>query len=734
MYHKKKIILYKMDIEPYEINDYSKLYLIDKEYKDSIRIKKEFKKKKEFENEVKILDLIKNVDFAPKIYKKDNENKILITDYTPYNLENMLLQLNISNKTWNTTHKENLIDEKILIKKLIDILLLLHLKNISHNDFKAKNIRLSSLGSIIIFNCNLANKDAEENNKIDDVNKLKYIILQILFSLPYSKEVYSKKGYNGLVNKLKNRLPKLKNADNLFKLDIYNLQDLYDSFDLLIDKPKNNVVVTRSKVKPPQQVKIQQVKPLQPQPKQVKIQQVKIQQVKIQQVKPEIKKELEKEMKVDKKSKISDEKILDIFLKDVKFNNEKECSTKSYKSEYFMKKPDLINIINKYPKIVNLLPKNFKSLKKEEICKKIFEIENRTILPTSEVLSEYKDLNEISDMLLDYDRGEPVNFICYNGIQNYLYLHILNKHRKNSCLLDFIVSYEEDNTMIFKDKLTYKIQDLDINVIKKTKKIDLYGFSYSPKSYSFIIYIPLLEKPEIIDRLLKNYEKCSKNKKLLVVPIRRKGHFNMLVFNYELKQLERYEPHGKSTHEDYEDHERIIEGIAKYFVNNGKTEYTKNFKYISHSKTCPRVPKKLLKKFREYSGLQIFDGTKFQKQQMKKILETTFKDTTGYCCMWSYLYMEYRLYNPLLPENELGTLLLEKFKSDPKYLLRKYIRGYTQELLNDLRDVVKGEEKLFMLLNRPTSNYVKDNFTMTKFKDLKDVFDNYLIDLYLKLH
>tara|TARA_B100000497_G_scaffold81487_1_gene90869 strand:+ start:1330 stop:3486 length:2157 start_codon:yes stop_codon:yes gene_type:complete len=718
-----------MNIEPYEINDYSKLYLIDKDFKDSIRIKKEFKKKKEFDNEVKILDLIKNVDFAPKIYKKDNENKILITDYTPYNLENMLTELNVLKEDWNSNHKENLIDERILIKKLIDILLLLHLKNISHNDFKAKNIRLTSLGGIIIFNSSLAKNDNNENSKIDDINKLKYIILQILYSLPYSKEVYSKKGYNGLVNKLKNRLPKLKNADNLFKLDIYNLQDLYDAFDLLIDKPKNNVVVTRSKVKPPQpqpqpqpqQVK-KQVKPLQPQ------------QVKIQQVKPEIKKELEKEMKVDKKSKVSDEKILDIFLKDVKFNNEKECSTRAYSSDFFIKKADLINIINKYPKIVNLLPKNFKSLKKEEICKKIFEIENRTILPTSEVLSEYKDLNEISDMLLDYDRGAPVNFICYNGIQNYLYLHILNKHRKNSCLLDFIVSYEEDNTMIFKDKLTYKIQDLDINIIKKTKKIDLYGFSYSPNSYSFIIYIPLLEKPEIIDRLLKNYEKCSKNKKLLVVPIRRKGHFNMLVFNYELKQLERYEPHGKSTHEDYEEHEKIIEGIAKYFVNNGKTEYTKNFKYISHSKTCPRVPKKLLKKFREHSGLQIFDGTKFQKQQMKKILETTFKDTTGYCCMWSYLYMEYRLYNPLLPENELGTLLLEKFKSDPKYLLRKYIRGYTQELLNDLRDVVKGEEKLFMLLNRPISNYVKDNFTMTKFKDLKDVFDNYLIDLYLKLH
>jgi hypothetical protein len=35
-----------MNIEPYEVNYYSKLYLIDKEYKDSIRIKKEFKKKK----------------------------------------------------------------------------------------------------------------------------------------------------------------------------------------------------------------------------------------------------------------------------------------------------------------------------------------------------------------------------------------------------------------------------------------------------------------------------------------------------------------------------------------------------------------------------------------------------------------------------------------------------------------------------------------------------------------
>ena len=42
-----------MNIEPYEINDYSKLYLIDKDFKDSIRIKKEFKKKKNLTKKLK---------------------------------------------------------------------------------------------------------------------------------------------------------------------------------------------------------------------------------------------------------------------------------------------------------------------------------------------------------------------------------------------------------------------------------------------------------------------------------------------------------------------------------------------------------------------------------------------------------------------------------------------------------------------------------------------------------
>jgi len=83
---------------------------------------------------------------------------------------------------------------------------------------------------------------------------------------------------------------------------------------------------------------------------------------------------------IKKEEPISTSNILDKFFKDkdIKFDNEEDCSSKKRSSETFIKKDDLINKIKKFPEIVKKLPNNFEKLKKEEICKELFKLKNKT--------------------------------------------------------------------------------------------------------------------------------------------------------------------------------------------------------------------------------------------------------------------------------------------------------------------------------------------------------------------
>jgi len=69
---------------------------------------------------------------------------------------------------------------------------------------------------------------------------------------------------------------------------------------------------------------------------------------------------------------------LNKFLKDINFKNEAECSSGSYKADFYMKKGDLLNAIKKYPELVKKMPKDFEKLKKPEICKAIYKLTNQT--------------------------------------------------------------------------------------------------------------------------------------------------------------------------------------------------------------------------------------------------------------------------------------------------------------------------------------------------------------------
>ena len=282
-------------------------------------------------------------------------------------------------------------------------------------------------------------------------------------------------------------------------------------------------------------------------------------------------------------------------------------------------------------------------------------------------------------------------------MSNFVYLYILSKH-KNDCVVSIISPQEE--------KLPTQFVEKDGSNL----------FAYS--NMIGVIERQLRDK-EDSKKLIEKYFECAKRNKLLAVPFSLPRHKNMLIFNHKLNQLERYEPHGIGTQgEEQISLNNTLEKLADEIRNTPDTsktpkKFSKDFKYRPSIHTCMKIPPEF-KKYVEIQrkalenkkGLQSYDATEEQEKQEISIAGRLVKDPNGFCCMWSFLYMDYRLSNPTLPENELGNEMVRKFKDNPAELFRKFIRGYTFEIMKKLEKLFGGEEKLVAFVrdkgfNRP---------------------------------
>ena len=80
-----------------------------------------------------------------------------------------------------------------------------------------------------------------------------------------------------------------------------------------------------------------------------------------------------KEEAIQKLNKL-EKKYKEKFMNEFKFSNIKECKSSSYRESYFMKKPEILKIIKKYPDIKNILPKNYPTLTKDKLCDEIYKL------------------------------------------------------------------------------------------------------------------------------------------------------------------------------------------------------------------------------------------------------------------------------------------------------------------------------------------------------------------------
>ena len=300
-----------------------------------------------------------------------------------------------------------------------------------------------------------------------------------------------------------------------------------------------------------------------------------------------------------------------------------------------------------------------------------------------------------------YNRKIPVSFACYSGMYLYLFLELMIRN-KNDCILAWS-----------------KLKELRGSVAG----IETYKY-FGFEKYS--LNLKELRNEKTKEVLLNKYKECKKNKKLFCMPTYKVGHANMIIFNTFRNEIEYYEPHGTGT-KTFED---AVKNIVKYFKKNGV-----DVAYSPSADSCPKIDKKTAEKWEEMNivlrenwgqykdkkvkqlgGLQAYDGTKAQRKEKVNVKGKMISDPGGFCCMWSFLQMDFRLRNPMVDPDALANKLVSKIKGNPEQFFREYIRGYTFDIVKRLADHL-GEKDYDLMVNINTKkNHTEQNISRLNIK------------------
>lgn len=333
--------MFKTYIDNYhskEYNDY--LDVINKmfDYKIKIINDKNADKNSYFYNETDKEYHVKYKKFDVKvtkpIYKKINDE---INNFKENKKELLFEYNNLKYKIINNinTEKDYTYYDKV-IKKLLKIDddidgLVEYYKKVNLTNFNDKLKNQARINEINIEIQSLNNK--MKNNIITD-------------------DIEKKKGWNSYKNLLEEKSNLLKNY--------YNEIDY-----IILEKPKVEYLTSK---------KIEKKKK-KTQTKSKVVINGDIEQQKRYKIKQKIKEKNEKsDLPVEEKISKLEKKIKKAFFAEFNFKNEKECSSGSYKEDYFTKKPAILKVINKYPDLKKLMPKGYNKLPKDKICKELYKL------------------------------------------------------------------------------------------------------------------------------------------------------------------------------------------------------------------------------------------------------------------------------------------------------------------------------------------------------------------------
>ena len=197
--------------------------------------------------------------------------------------------------------------------------------------------------------------------------------------------------------------------------------------------------------------------------------------------------------------------------------------------------------------------------------------------------------------------------------------------------------------------------------------------------------------PNNMDTIITNFK--SAQKKFLIIPIGihqdNGAHANILIYDLELNELERFEPHGATNPKEFNYNPELLDHhIKDYF-----TKYFPNLKYfkpINYEFTI---------------GFQTMESIDINKN---------ISDPGGFCAAWSIWWAYMRIKNPTIERRKLFIQLVKSIRKN-NLSFKNVIRTFSKQII-EIRD------NLLKKVSLDINKWLNDDFT-------HDVFDRFNVIL-----
>jgi ankyrin repeat protein len=191
----------------------------------------------------------------------------------------------------------------------------------------------------------------------------------------------------------------------------------------------------------------------------------------------------------------------------------------------------------------------------------------------------------------------------------------------------------------------------------------------------------------MMDKFSNLFNSCVTSKaRFVIIPLgiemKTGSHANYLIYDKNIKEIERFEPHGGTTPVGFNyNSDRLDDILEEYFKS-----IDKDIKYIRPHDYIPKI------------GFQLMDS---QEDKQKRI-----GDPGGFCALWSIWYVDQRLTYNTYDRRDLITILFENIKSQG-ISYRNLIRNYS-------RNIIAERDKYLKLVDIDINDWLNDNYTYTQ--------------------
>ena len=306
-----------------------------------------------------------------------------------------------------------------------------------------------------------------------------------------------------------------------------------------------------------------------------------------------------------------------------------------------------------------------------------FFIENKNVFYST----SYPVSNKFSKLISNYHTvtistfsGSTIDVLCgliylnnkFNKIKNYDFTSTLELLKEKSNIIECIES---------------KSTPLNNKNIYQNKLCEINGFEILWRNKN--IFFPSNKNNSIINILKWMCSNKSLGYRWFCVPIgieqEKYSHSNYLIFDIELMQVERFEPHGAFSPVGLNYQPDILDEILFDFLSNLELK----FEYFTPKDYLPKIG--------------------FQIKEINELKNDYIGDPNGFCALWCIWWADIRLSNPNISRNKLVKQLTKELING-KYSYKKLIRDYSWYII-DLRD------KFFIKANTNINEWINDTIT-----------------------